>query len=174
MNRTLTYLIVFLCAGAVLWVALSNRHSSEAHQGHEKLSIGSAAPVFQAVSTYGEKLSLDEYRGKVIVLNFWASWCGPCVKEMPLIHRISRNNAPDAVTLFVNVGESKGTVNEFLSDHQLDFPVIIDATGKISGLYKVTALPTTYVIDQAGNIAQPIIGEISSEEQLQTYIDSVN
>ncbi|GJM73523.1 hypothetical protein HMSSN036_57390 [Paenibacillus macerans] len=93
---------------------------------------------------------------------------------MPLIHRISRNNAPDAVTLFVNVGESKGTVNEFLSDHQLDFPVIIDATGKISGLYKVTALPTTYVIDQAGNIAYPIIGEISSEEQLQTYIDSVN
>ncbi|MGZ7441969.1 TlpA family protein disulfide reductase [Paenibacillus sp. TH7-28] len=174
MNRKLTFLIAFLCAGAVLWVVLSNRHHSGVHPAHERLSIGSPAPVFQAVNTYGEKLSLDEYRGKVIVLNFWASWCGPCVKEMPLIHRISHDNDSDVVTLFVNVGESKGTVNEFLSGHQFDFPVMIDATGKISGLYKVSALPTTYVIDQAGNIAHPIIGEISSEEQLQTYINSVN
>ncbi|RCX23742.1 peroxiredoxin [Fontibacillus phaseoli] len=169
----LTLLISLLAIAAILWVVLPGKHSNEDQSGSQRLSTGRAAPEFQAVNTDGEKVSLSEYRGKVVVLNFWASWCEPCVREMPLINTVFQDSNSEAVTLFVNAGESKGTINEFLSEHQFDFPVIIDATGRISGLYAVTGLPVTYLLDKNGNIAHSFIGEISSEQQLSQFIETL-
>lgn len=157
---------------AVIYVVISISHHSEDQPSIKRLNIGATAPDFQAITTLGEKVTLSDFRGKSVVVNFWASWCGPCVNEMPLINRVFQDNESDVVTLFVNVGESKGTVNEFLTQQQFDFPVIIDVTGKISGMYAVTGLPVTYILDDEGKVAHSIIGEISSEDQLYNYLET--
>lgn len=161
--------LVLIAAG---WVLLTNLSENEGPSQSGRLTVGSAAPDFQAVDMEGEKVALSDYRGKVVVLNFWASWCGPCVNEMPLIDRVRQANVPEAEVLYINVGESKGTVREFLALHKFNFPALIDATGKLAGLYKVTGLPVTYVLDPDGDIARVALGEIRSEEQLQAYIDA--
>lgn len=161
--------LVLIAAGWVIWTNLSE---NEGASQSGRLTVGSAAPDFQAVDMEGEKVALSDYRGKVVVLNFWASWCGPCVNEMPLFGRVRQANVPEAEVLYINVGESKGTVREFLALHKFNFPALIDATGKLAGLYKVTGLPVTYVLDPDGDIARVAFGEIHSEEQLQAYIDA--
>ncbi|MEK5476272.1 redoxin domain-containing protein [Paenibacillus sp. FSL R5-0407] len=168
----LTFFIGLFALLAVIWVVVSTSQKNEDKASTERLSIGATAPDFQATNTLGEKVTLSDFRGKSVVINFWASWCGPCVNEMPLINRVFQDSDSDVVTLFVNVGESKGTVNEFLTQHQFDFPVIIDVTGKISGMYAVTGLPVTYILEKEGNIAHSIIGEISSENQLYNYLET--
>ncbi|WP_334074782.1 MULTISPECIES: TlpA family protein disulfide reductase [Paenibacillus] len=161
--------LVLIAAG---WVLLTNLSGNEGQSQSGRLTVGSAAPDFQAVDMEGEKVPLSDYRGKVVVLNFWASWCGPCVNEMPLIDRVRQSNIPGMEVLYINVGESKGTVREFLTLHKFNFPALIDATGKLAGLYKVTGLPVTYVLDPDGDIARVAVGEIRSEEQFQAYIDA--
>ncbi|WP_435925618.1 TlpA family protein disulfide reductase [Paenibacillus sp. DYY-L-2] len=168
----LTLLSGLLALLAVIYVVISGSHNRQDQPTTKRLNIGVTAPDFQATNTLGEKIALSDFRGKSVVINFWASWCGPCVNEMPLINRVFQDSDSDVETLFVNVGESKGTVNEFLTQQQFDFPVIIDATGKISGMYAVTGLPVTYILDKEGKVAHSIIGEISSEDQLYNYLEN--
>lgn len=170
-RRPLAWLLALVWAGATLWAVASAWRSDVQEAGNRRLDVGRAAPIFEAVDSKGGQVSLAASQGKAVVLNFWASWCGPCVNELPLIERLAQEQASEVSVLFVNVGESRATVNEFLTGHGFEFPVILDATGRISELYGVTSLPTTYVIDPYGDIAQPIFGEITSAEQLQAYID---
>ncbi|WP_059049523.1 TlpA family protein disulfide reductase [Paenibacillus senegalimassiliensis] len=170
-QRPLTWLLALVLAVAALWAVASAWRSHVQEAGDGRLDVGRAAPIFEAVDSEGSQISLAASQGKTVVLNFWASWCEPCVNELPLIERLAQEQTSKVTTLFVNVGESRGTVNEFLTGHGFEFPVILDATGRISELYGVTSLPTTYIIDPHGDIAQPIFGEITSAEQLQAYID---
>ena len=169
-RRPLTWLLVLVLAGAALWAVVSAWRADGQEAGGGRLDVGRAAPLFEAVDSEGSQISLAALQGKAVVLNFWASWCGPCVNELPLIEHLAQEQASKVSVLFVNVGESRGTVNEFLTEHGFEFPVILDATGRIAELYGVTSLPTTYVIAPDGDIAQPIFGEITSAEQLQAYI----
>ncbi|WP_018752213.1 TlpA family protein disulfide reductase [Paenibacillus sanguinis] len=170
-RRPFTWLLALVLVGAALWAVASAWRSDGQEAGARRLDAGQAAPLFEAVDSEGSRISLAASQGKAVVLNFWASWCGPCVNELPLIERLAQEQASKVSVLFVNVGESRGTVNEFLTGHGFEFPVILDATGRIAELYGVTSLPTTYIIDPYGNIAQPIFGEITSTAQLQSYID---
>lgn len=166
----LTWFIALLALTVAIGVIIGTATSKEDQPAMQRLSIGSDAPDFEGVNTKGEPIRLADYRGKVVVINFWASWCGPCVKEMPLVNAVFQAQPEDVVTLFVNAGESKGTVAEFLAAHQLHFPVLIDVTGRISSAYSVTGLPVTYVLNAEGQIAQTIVGEIQSEQQLDNLI----
>ncbi|MUG43803.1 TlpA family protein disulfide reductase [Paenibacillus woosongensis] len=171
LSSVITLLLGLFAIGAIIWIIVSPT-KDDAKPQKARLAIGESAPDFEVTNTHGDKVSLADYKGKVVVLNFWASWCEPCVKEMPLINEVYQSNRSDVATLFVNAGESKGTVNEFLAAHHFEFPVMIDVTGKVSGLYGIIGLPVTYIIDKNGNLHQSIVGEISSREQLQTYIQS--
>lgn len=164
-----TIVIGLIAIGAITWILVSSRHDNSQQEG-AKLAIGSIAPNFELTNTAGKKMTLSDYRGKVVILNFWASWCQSCVKEMPLINNVFQSNRSDVATIFINVGESKGTVNNFLSTNHFDFPVIIDVTGKVSSLYGVVGLPATFIIDKQGKLAQLLLGEINSDSQLQAYI----
>ncbi|MDQ0087070.1 peroxiredoxin [Paenibacillus anaericanus] len=165
----ITIVIGLISIGAITWILVSSRHDNSQQEG-AKLAIGSIAPNFELTNTAGQKMTLSDYRGKVVILNFWASWCQSCVKEMPLINNVFQSNRSDVATIFINVGESKGTVNNFLSTNHFDFPVIIDVTGKVSSLYGVVGLPATFIIDKQGKLAQLLLGEINSDSQLQEYI----
>lgn len=164
-QKLITLLLLVAVFFFVVWTVYNNKPLEKT-----RIDLGNAAPDFQAVNTLGQQAALSDYKGKVVVLNFWASWCEPCVKEMPLIRDVFESNKNDMVTLFVNVGETKGTVQEYLTAHQFDFPVIIDVTGKLSALYGVVGLPATFIIDPEGNLEHILLGEINSSAQLQNHI----
>ncbi|WP_458126819.1 TlpA family protein disulfide reductase [Paenibacillus sp. Z3-2] len=169
-RRTLTILIglVALLAGA--WAIFENVSTPDAQRGNT-IQAGAKAPEFTAVNSAGEQVRLSDYRGKAVMINFWASWCTPCVREMPLVHQIAQDYQNDVETLFVNVGESKGTIREFMDEQAFNFPVIIDVTGNISAMYRITGLPATMVIDKEGEFRHILLGELTEDIPLQQWLE---
>ncbi|MGG0170019.1 redoxin domain-containing protein [Paenibacillus dokdonensis] len=155
---------------AFIWILALN-HPIESTDETNKIMVGVAAPGFEAIDTSGRKIRISDYKGKTIIMNMWASWCPSCVKEMPLLQSVNQLSDHHVETIYVNVGESKGTVNAFLEEHKLKIPVIIDAVGKITGAYQVSALPATFIIGPSGNISRVITGEISEMDLLLNWID---
>ena len=101
----------------------------------------------------GENLKLGELRGQVVLVNFWASWCGPCRQEMPLLDQIySQYKALGFTVLGVNVDEDVAQANMLLKKVQVSFPVVYDTANKVSELYQVSGMPTTVIIDRDGNM----------------------
>ena len=168
-RRILTIVTIIAALFAGIWAVTTNWSDSESKRSNP-IRTGAEAPDFTAVNSKGEQVRLSDYRGRAVMINFWASWCTPCVREMPLVHELAQQNANNVETLFVNVGESKGTINEFMKSHQFDFPVIIDAAGKVSKLYRITGLPATMVIDRSGQFRHILLGELTEDIPLQQWL----
>src|SRR5690606_1048350 len=101
----------------------------------------------------GRSHQLSDYRGKVVVLNFWATWCPPCREEMPAMERLHQLVGDEAIAVVaINVGEDEDTIFRFTGDYPVTFPLLMDQGGKIVEEYPVIGLPTTYIIDPAGII----------------------
>lgn len=169
-RRFITILIGIAALLTAAWAIYQGNLSSDT-QRIGAIEIGAVAPEFTAVNSAGEQVKLSDYRGKVVMINFWASWCTPCVREMPMINQIAQTYQEDVQTLFVNVGEAKGTIREFMNKQQFDFPVIIDVTGKVSGLYRITGLPATMIIDQEGMFSHILLGELTKDIPLQQWLE---
>lgn len=124
--------------------------TSVTYAASEKLS-GKAAN-FTLKSRTGKNIKLSELRGEVVMLNFWASWCGPCRKEMPLLEKIHKKYKKLGFTLLgVNVEQDTRAAKRYLKDVKVSFPVLFDPANKTSKLYNVSAMPTTILIDRNGN-----------------------
>lgn len=112
-----------------------------------------AAPDFTLPSSKGDNVRLAEQRGQVVMLNFWASWCGPCRKEMPLLDAMYQRYSSAGFVLYgVNVEEDNTDAKKLLKELGVTFPVLFDTESKASSLYNVDAMPTTVVIDKKGQI----------------------
>lgn len=117
-----------------------------------------AAP-FQLKDIDGKLHKLSDYSGKVIVLNFWATWCPPCRFEMPSMERARKLTEKDNIVfLGINVGEDEDTIFTFTADYPLTFPLLMDINSDTIQSYPVVGLPTTYVIDPDGRIVYQAIG----------------
>lgn len=174
MNSKLICLFTILIGLAAVLVAawaIYQGISSTKPRRTGAIEVGAIAPEFTAVNSAGEQVKLSDYRGNVVMINFWASWCTPCVREMPMINQIAQTYQNDVETLFVNVGEAKGTIREFMEKQQFNFPVIIDVTGKVSGLYRITGLPATMIIDQEGIFSHILLGELTNDIPLQQWLE---
>jgi peroxiredoxin len=169
-RRIVTMFIALIALVTGVWAVLANLSNSDS-KSNNPIQAGEEAPDFTAFNSKGEQVQLSNYRGKAVMINFWASWCTPCVREMPLVHELAQQNENSVETLFVNVGESKGTINEFMNSHQFDFPVIVDATGKVSKLYRITGMPATMVIDRAGQFSHILLGELTEDIPLQQWLE---
>jgi len=102
---------------------------------------------------------LSDYRGKVVVLNFWATWCPPCREEMPSMNRAHHKLKKDnVVILAVNVGEDEDTIFEFTGNYPVDFPLLMDRDGLVIKKFPVMGLPTTYIISPAGIVTHRTVG----------------
>jgi peroxiredoxin len=109
----------------------------------------------------GGSATLSSYRGKVVILNFWATWCPPCRTEMPSMETLyQRFSAQGLEILAVDIGEGASTVQQFIRRAGYTFPVLLDRSSKVSSDYGIEAIPTTYIIDREGKIIGRIVGGI--------------
>lgn len=128
--------------------------------------VGKPAPDFTLKSLSGENLKLSEMTGNVVLINFWASWCGPCREEMPLLNALHSKYEPLGFTVLgVNVEEDVNGAKGFLKNFPVDFPVLLDNTNKVSKQYQVIAMPTTVVVDRDGNMRYLHQGYKSGDEE---------
>ncbi|MDT8281961.1 MAG: TlpA disulfide reductase family protein [Gammaproteobacteria bacterium] len=138
-----------------------------------------AAPALRLKDTDDKLYDLDEFHGKVVVLNFWGTWCTPCVKEIPSLGRLQKSfSKNDLAVLSVTTGESKKEINDFLKKIPADFPVLLNPDGSTVKQWKIVAFPTTFIIDQQGNIQLAYFGGLEWDEpgvidQLQKMVSSL-
>jgi len=130
------------------------------------------APGFSLPARTGSTLSLDQFKGQVVMLNFWASWCGPCRQEMPLLDDIYRRYGKMGFTLLgVNVEPDRGSAIAWLKQTPVSFPILFDADSKVSKLYGVAGMPTTVFIDRKGNVR--MIHESYNPGDENTYLNEI-
>lgn len=134
--------------------------------------IGTEATDFVLEDLTGQKIRLSEIQDQVILINFWASWCGPCVVEMPVLQDRFEKFKTELIVLAVNAGEDTETAKQFVTDNNLNFPVLLDSNGMVQKTYRVRGLPTTFIIDKQGIIRVHHIGGLT-ELQLDRYLDQL-
>lgn len=128
---------------------------------------------FELTSLNGEKIKLSDYKGKVIVLNFFATWCPPCKAELPgFVKAVDEYRDKDVVFLFTDIGEDSNTVNNFLKVNSYKFVPLMDYDGKVSDMYSVRGIPTTYIISKDFDIREQHVG-FMDEKTLNDLIDDL-
>lgn len=109
---------------------------------------------------------LSDYRGKVVLVNFWASWCPPCIYEMPALQKLKKRYADRPFEILtINVGETKNRVRKFSKAIKLDLPVLLDSSSKTYNNWNITILPTSFIIDSDGQIRYRILGDPGWENE---------
>lgn len=135
------------------------------------IGIGNIAPSFTLKDLDGNEVSLGDYKGKKILLNFWASWCPPCRAEMPDMESFYQNYKDKGyVVIAVNAASTeKNSLDapDFVKKNDLTFPVLVDEKGSINARYNVMSLPTSYFIDSDGVIRNKVIGAMSEEHMVK-------
>ena len=116
------------------------------------ISVGETVPSFKARTIDGSKsLALEDYRGKVVLLDFWASWCPPCLKSLPKYNDLRREiGTANFEIVAVNVDENTDDARKFLQKHPVSYPIAKDPKGILPGVFGVKAMPTSYLIDRNG------------------------
>ena len=120
---------------------------------------GQSAPDFALKSSTGENLRLSEFRGDVVMVNFWATWCGPCRQEMPLLDELySRYGRVGFSLLGVNIDDNSSKAMDMVEELGVSFPVLFDSRKEVSKLYEVDAMPVTVLIDREGTVRYVHLG----------------
>ena len=146
-------LLGFLC------LVLAGGAAADDHQTLTELPGRPPAPDFALTDIDGAVHRLSDFRGQVVVVNFWATWCPPCRFEMPSMQRAWEVLREDGVMILaVDVGEDAETVFTFTGDYPVDFPLLLDRDGKVVEAWPIRGLPTTFVIDPEGRMAYRAIG----------------
>ena len=139
----------------------------------EVMAINRKAPEFELQTLEGESVKLSNYKGKRIFINFWATWCPPCVKEMPEIQHYFEEHPSDKVALLsINITDletNRKTVEQFATLHGLQFPILLDEVGEVSKKYEILTIPTSYIVDEKGMIVEEIIGPVTEEFLIEKF-----
>ncbi len=150
------FCVLFSCMGALLLVGMGSRPPQ----------MGGPAPDFTLESFEGRRVSLSEFRGKVVLVNFWASWCEPCKKEMPEIEAAYQRHKNDGlVVLAVNFGERKEEAERHVRG--LSFPLLLDRNTVVAEAYGIRSLPVTFFIDSDGIIRERMTGGLLTKEGIE-------
>jgi cytochrome oxidase Cu insertion factor (SCO1/SenC/PrrC family) len=126
--------------------------------------VGSVAPNFGLQNLAGKAVQLSSFRGKVVLINFWATWCGPCRAEMPLLERLYRRAAGQVVVLGVDQEESAGDVRSFVHSAGVTYPIVLDTDGTVAFRYQIIGTPTTYFVDRFGVIRQIVAASLQAKQ----------
>ena len=161
---------VFIGLALILFVAAWFSFSPAVTSGEASPEVGAAAPEFTLTSISGKTVSLEEQRGKVVLINFWATWCPPCRQEMPGLMAAYEEYQGDLEVMAVDHNETADLVQEFVDFLGIElFDPLLDPTGQIADLYHVNSFPTSFFVDEEGVIRYIHIG-LLNESQLDTYL----
>lgn len=162
--------VVWLLAGAALLLAVLGSYSerwSLSFQGGAPPAgaarVGDVPPPFQTRTLSGAPVSLDDFRGRVVVLNFWATWCPPCRVEMPELDAYQAEMGDRIAILGIDMGEPAAAIVPFVREYGLRFPILLDETGAINAAYAVTSLPTSVILDRSGIVRERVIGAMTRD-----------
>jgi thiol-disulfide isomerase/thioredoxin len=146
-------------------VAISLLCSAAGHAAGFEPRAKTPAPALQAQDLNGVSKTLADYRGKVVLLNFWASWCPPCLREMPSLERLRVNMAGRPLAIVaLDSAETAEDVNAYLARMKLGFPVLLDPDGSNTQRWKVFALPTSFLLDAEGRVRYVLTGPTEWDE----------
>jgi peroxiredoxin len=127
-------------------------------------SIGFIAPDFQLINVNGNPIRLSDLRGRPVLINFWATWCGPCVIEMPILQDRFLKYSSELIILAINADEPYNDIRNFVNNNGITFDVLQDTDSKIQGLYKINGYPTSFFIDTDGIIKAIQIGGLTEDQ----------
>lgn len=169
LNRMLIPIV--LIAG-LTWTWISRPNATN---GSDQATPAEAmAPALDLPMLDGGQVNLAQLRGKVVVLNFWATWCPPCRAEMAELnathHALSERGL---MVLGVNQAQDQTTVQQFIAEQQLSFPIALDQRAEVSQRYRVIALPTTFIIDRAGRIREVIHGGALTRPLIESKVNAL-
>ena len=143
---------------------------------HEKLvNVGDSAPSFAIAADGGRSVSVSNFGGKVLVLNFWATWCAPCVQEIPSLNQLqTRFRDRGLVVLGISVDKDETAYKQFVNRFRLSFLTARDPDQKINNDYGTVQFPETYIIDAKGKVVNKIIGEANwTDDKMVSYVQSL-
>lgn len=145
--------------------------STKADAAVDGLKAGVKAPDFELKTLTGETVKLSEFKGKKVMLNFWATWCGPCKAEMPDMQQLSTEVGEDVAILAVNI-DPQLDVQGFVDENGITFPILLDTDDTVNSIYQIVAIPTTYFIDSNGIIQDVFRGAMPHDAMVQ-YLDDL-
>jgi peroxiredoxin len=172
MRKSLIIILLLALLSPTLAVAAEVKPEEIRELGLQPLKPGTQIIDFELPDAAGVNHRLSDYRGKVVFLNFWATWCGPCRFEMPSMQRLYQSLKADGlVVVAVNLQEDPASVGAFVKEFGLSFPVLLDRTGRIGSTYGARSIPTSYVIDRDGFVVAGTIGtrEWDTEEYKEFF-----
>lgn len=160
---------IILAAVGVWYVGLSATDSKPQQTTDAK--VGKASPSFTLDSLDGTKVTVGQ-SGRITVINFWATWCPPCLEEMPELEEFAKKNQQKINFYAVNLKESNEKVSDFMDKHKYTMPVLLDKDGGVAKQFQITAIPTTIIVDKNGLIKHRQSGAMTRNE-LEGIINSL-
>ncbi len=170
----LAFAILAIAAG---WILISRATASPGAAGDSGPRQGFLAPAFALNTLDGQKMSLSDYRGKVVLINFWATWCPPCKAEMPFLQAAYKTYHDQGLEVLAIDSTSDlseaDAARQFANANGLAFPVLADVRAKASQLYQVQALPTSFFVDRQGKIAWVVVGGPMADALIRSHVETL-
>jgi cytochrome c biogenesis protein CcmG/thiol:disulfide interchange protein DsbE len=148
-------LLVSRCALALVAVCLLL--TAACNRGARPTQLGRKAPEF-SLPDGAKTIRLADYRGKIVLVNFWASWCGPCIEETPALIEL-HHERPDIAILGISIDEDPGAYRRFIQRFHVDYTTVLDPDEKVARLYGTDGWPETYILDRKGIIRRKVVGD---------------
>jgi peroxiredoxin len=164
---------VLVAVGAVLFLAVWQRSPNVAEIGG--YSPDFTLPAFEAASNTSPNFHLREHRGHVVLVNFWATWCPPCIEEAPSLQAFSIKMSKLGVEVIgVSIDQDPQALKKFIADHRLTFPILRDPSQSVASKFGSIMWPETYILDRDGRVAEKIIGATNWEDpQMVSFVENL-
>ena len=176
MSRQIRWLLILAVVAVAAIVIIPFFRSDTSHASGPSALVGTAAPVFTLNDDSGANVSLQQYHGRIVLMNLWASWCPPCRAEMPDLQRLSQQfGSAGLVVVGVNEGESPARARAFAQSLGIRFPIWIDDQQRYGRLYAALGMPTTVIIGRDGNVVKGFDGALTlsqMQDAVKPYLNS--
>ncbi|MBF0553162.1 MAG: TlpA family protein disulfide reductase [Nitrospirae bacterium] len=160
--KTKSIILLLIFAAAILVIQAGRQ---EGKRGSKQVAEGQEAPLFKLAAPDGKVIPAEDYRGRAVIVNFWASWCASCVAEMPSFQKFYENNKSNASLAFITVlyRDSYDDALKFMKENKFDLPVFLDEKSANARAFGLTGVPETFFIDKHGILFKKILGPIEWE-----------